>query len=48
MHILHGCQKKTWMFIDEISSRKCGKTLNISYIKVNNESINSVVEMAED
>ena len=32
------------MFIDEISSRKCDKTLNISYIKVNNESINSVVE----
>ena len=39
--------RKTWMLIDELSSRKCGRTRNISEIKVNNESINSAVEMAE-
>ena len=35
------------MLIDELSSRKCGKTRNISEIKVSHESINSAVEMAE-
>ena len=39
--------RKTWMLIDELSSRKCGRTRNIFEIKVNNESINSAVEMAE-
>ena len=39
--------RKTWMLIGELSSRKCGRTRNISEIKVNNESINSAVEMAE-
>ena len=33
--------------IDDLSSRKCGRTRNISEIKVNNESINFSVEMAE-
>ena len=39
--------RKTWMLIDDLSSRKCGRTRNISEIKLNNESINSAVEMAE-
>ena len=30
--------RKTRMLIDELSSRKCGKTRNIAEIKVNNES----------
>ena len=35
------------MLIDELSSQKCGRTRNISEIKVNNESINSAIERAE-
>ena len=52
-HFMHNLEmnkknpRKTWMLIDELSSRKCGRTRNISEIKVNNESINSAVEMAE-
>ena len=39
--------RKTWMLIDDLSSRKCGRALNISEIEVNNELIISAVEMAE-
>ena len=39
--------RKTWMLIDDLSSRKCGRARNISEIKVNNEPITSAVEMAE-
>lgn len=35
------------MLIDELSSRKCGKTRNISEMKIENESINAAAEMAE-
>ena len=36
--------RKTWMLIDELTSRKCGKIRNISEI---NEIVNSADEMAE-
>ena len=39
--------RKTWMLIDELSSRKCRRVRNISEIKVNNEPITSSVQMAE-
>ena len=39
--------RKTWMLIDELSSRKCRRVRNISEIKVNNEPITSAVQMAE-
>ena len=39
--------RKTWMLIDELSSRKCRRVRNISEIKVDNEPITSVVQMAE-
>ena len=39
--------RKTWMLIDELSSRKCGRVRNISEIKVDNEPITSAVQMAE-
>ena len=35
------------MLIDELSSRKCRRVRNISEIKVDNEPITSVVQMAE-
>ena len=38
--------RKTWMLIDELSSRKCRRVRNISEIKVNNEPITSAVQMA--
>ena len=52
-HFMHNLEmnkknpRKTWMLIDQLTSRTCGRTRNISEIKVNNESINSAVEMAE-
>ena len=39
--------RKTWMLIDELSSRKCRRVRNISEIKVDNEPITSAIQMAE-
>ena len=39
--------RKTWMLIDELSSRKCRKVRNILEIKVNNEPITFAFQMAE-
>ena len=39
--------RKTWMLIDDLGSRKCGRARNISEIKVNNEPITSAVEIQE-
>jgi len=39
--------RKTWMLIDVVSSRKCGRARNISEIKVNIEPITSAVERTE-
>ena len=39
--------RKTWMLIDELSSRKCHWARNILEIKVSNEPITPAVEMAE-
>ena len=38
---------KTWELINELSSRKCGKTRNIPEIRIYNKTIKSAPKMAE-
>lgn len=39
--------RKTWILIDDLSSRKYGRVRNISEIKANNKPVSSAAEMAE-
>ena len=39
--------RKTWELINELSSLKCGKTQNISEIRIYDKTIKSAPEMAE-
>ena len=39
--------RKTWELINELSSRKCGKTQNFSEIRIYDKTITSAPEMAE-
>ena len=39
--------RKTWELINELSSRKCGKTQNISEIRIYDKTIKSAPKMAE-
>lgn len=39
--------RKTWILIDDLSSRKYGRLRNIPEIKANNKPVSSAAEMAE-
>ena len=39
--------RKTWILIDDLSSRKYGRVRNMSEIKANNKPVSSAAEMAE-
>ena len=39
--------RKTWELINELSSRKCGKTQNISEIRIYDKTMKSALEKAE-
>ena len=39
--------RKTWILIDDLSSRKYGRVRNISEIKAKNKPVSSAAEMAE-
>lgn len=39
--------RKTWILIDDLSSRKYDRLRNISEIKANNKPVSSAAEMAE-